>query len=263
MVQSSNVELLKTLASDTRLGIIQLLLSKPDGHRFNEIAKALDILPSTLEAHVKRLLDHEMIAHIENRYVANINTEITLWILNALSPISDEPYFSTHKMTIEERQLRTRFHTLNYEVYNDLLSILTKAKDTFSEGIEMGFLGGSMDMQLEQGFFDLWKPSFKHTSVEAVFTREGIEDLKNLEHPERFIDAVNPSKTKVFLVEKCDFAIGGCERGGFLFLPKPGAEVDFNSCLCFEDSEGAKWLKDVFDALKAQSFEITIEDLMA
>jgi predicted transcriptional regulator len=48
MHHSDNVELLKTLASETRLGVVELLLTRPDGLRFNDIAKALKTYPSTV-----------------------------------------------------------------------------------------------------------------------------------------------------------------------------------------------------------------------
>jgi predicted transcriptional regulator len=262
MVQSLNVELLKTLASEIRLDIVELLLSRPDGLRFSDIAKALKIYPSTLEDHLSRLTDSNLLIHSENRYIANINTEVASRLAQSLAPVRDEPYFATHKLTIKNSELKDRFHLLRFEIYRDLLSILTKAKNTFSEGIQMGFLGGTMDMHLEQGFFELWNPSFKHASMEAVFTQEGVKDLKNLNHPELFIEAIDPSKIKIYLVDNCDYALSGCERGGFLFLPQHDSKVDFSSCLCFEDPVGTKWLRDVFESLKAQSIEIGIEELL-
>lgn len=262
MSSSDNVELLKTLASETRLDIINLLISEPDGLRFIDIANALKIYPSTLEDHLKRLVERKMIVHWENRYLANINTERASWIVSALVPIRNEAFFATHRLTIGDLELRNKIQSLNFEIYSDLLSIMSKASETLFQGIETCFLGGALDMNLEQGFFELLNPSLKSTHVEAVFTREGLEDLRRLDGLERIIDAMDLSQVQLYVIENCDFVIGGSERGGLLFLPQNNSKVDFNSCLYFEDSAGIEWLRAVFEFLRTRSDKIGTEALI-
>ncbi|MGY5876089.1 MAG: helix-turn-helix domain-containing protein [Candidatus Thorarchaeota archaeon] len=262
MMHLHNEELLKVLASETRLKVIEAILDQEKGMRFNEIARALEIYPSTLEDHLKRLVESRFIVHIDNRYLSNINTTHAAWLIESLSAVTNDSYFSTHQLSIKDVDLRSKFHSLSYEVYRDLLSILGKAKETFVQDVKLGYLGGSMNMKIEQGFFELWQPDFKETEVEAVFTKQGIGDLKKMEHPEKFIDAVDPSKTRIYVIDECDYAIGGCERGGFLFLPDLHSKVDFNSCLCFETDEGIKWLRSLFESLKARSQKVSIEELL-
>lgn len=261
MIRSDDVGILKTLASETRMKVIELLLSTPEGLRFTDIAKALDIYPSTLEDHLKRLVNRKLLLHVEDRYLANMNAELASRAIMQLAPIVDEPYFATHKLTVEHPELKERFHSLTYTIYHDVLSVLSKAKDTFDAGIERGFFGGTMDMRLEEGFFELWNPTFKNARVEGIFTKQGIEDLKKLRHPEIFIDAVEPSRIELYLVDDCDFALGGSDQGGFLFLPTYDGTVDFTSCLCFESPEGVMWLQEVFDDLRARSKRIDFKEL--
>ena len=262
MFHSEDVELLRTLASETRLGIVNLLLSQPDGLRFIDIANALKIYPSTLEDHLRRLVDRKMIVHWENRYLANMNTEMASWIVSALGPIRDEAYFATHRLAIGDLELRTGIQSIDYKIYHDLLSILAKAKDVLFQGINTCFLGGAMDMQLEQGFFELLNPTLRSACIEAVFTQEGLEDLKRLAQLEWITDAMDLSQVRLYVVDKCDFVIGGSERGGILFLPQHDSKIDFNSCLYFESSAGIEWLRAVFESLRARAVEIGPETLI-
>ncbi len=262
MPHSDKVQLLKTLASETRIGIVELLLSRPDGLRFSDIAKSLKTYPSTLEDHLRRLVEAQIIVHVGDRYLANMNTEVASWIVNSLAPIRDEEFFATHRLTLGDPKLRADIQSLDYEIYRDLISILSKVKEILSPGIKTCFLGGDVDMRLEQGFFDLWSPTFKDTNVEAVLTQKGAEDFMHLDHPDRLMEAMDPSRIRFYVVDECDFAVGGCERGGFLFLPLHDTRVDFNSCLCFESPAGTEWLRNVFESLRARSVEIRMEELL-
>jgi predicted transcriptional regulator len=263
MVRPDNVELLKTLASKTRLSIIDLLLSEPDGLRFSDIAEALKIYPSTLEDHLRLLVDKRMIVHFEDRYIANMSTEAASWIVRSLAPIRDEEFFATHQLTTGDAELKRKLGLLDYEILHDLISILTKAKDVLFQGVKTCFLGGALDMRLEEGFFGLWNPTFEGIDVEVVFTRGGLEALKGLDSPERFMQSMDLSRLQLSVVDECSFAIGGCEKGGLLFLPRHDSKVDFNSCLCFESPAGIDWLRAVFDSLQAQSVKIGVHQLLS
>jgi Mn-dependent DtxR family transcriptional regulator len=94
MVSLMPVELLKILASETLLGILGLLLKEQRVLRFTDNARALDIYPSSLEDHLKRLVENNLVVHAEGISLANVNTEVVQWVVNFVSRVQGNAFFA-------------------------------------------------------------------------------------------------------------------------------------------------------------------------
>ena len=99
----------KVLASETRLRIVDVLLQNSPGLRFSEIAKALDIYPSTLEDHLKRLVNVGFISHKDGTYQCNVNTERVFILVKTLNDNNAHNYFSSHFLAVDDESLKERF----------------------------------------------------------------------------------------------------------------------------------------------------------
>ncbi len=254
-------ELFKTVGSETRLRIMHLLDTNMEGLRFSEISANLEIHPSTLEDHLKRLLDGEVISHYDGKYFPTLNTSRFLRFSDSLSSGSKNQYLATHQMVIEDTKLREEFWNLDYIVLTDLLSIVSKAKASFTEGISYGFIGGEMDMKLEQSFFELWQPNIGDAEVDVVFTEKGVQDIVELDVGNLFMQAANPLKTNIYVIDECTWAIGGSDKGGLLYLTGLTGHVDYQQALCFESEEGINWLRNVFLLLKAKARKMEYSEI--
>jgi len=253
--------LFKTLSSETRLKIMDLLGKEERGLRFSKISQALDIHSSTLEDHLKRLVENGIISHTDNRYISTLNSLRFRHFIESISSDELNNYMSSHLMTIENRKLADELWKLDFTLMTDLLSIIRKAQTSFTTDSEWGFLGGSMNMRLEQSFFELWDPDLKGIALDAVFTPEGIEDIISMNLGNLFFDAVSPDKINIYTIPECNWAIAGNKKGGLLFLPDLQFKVDFTQCLCFESERGRKWLMKVFEHLKSRSSIINPKEL--
>ncbi|MFW9918861.1 MAG: helix-turn-helix domain-containing protein [Candidatus Thorarchaeota archaeon] len=258
---ATSENLFKSAASETRLRVMQLLADHEKGMRFSEITSGLEIHPSTLEDHLKKLVESELIAHQDSMYLPTLNTMRFIRFSKSLSSSSKNRYLSTHMMAIEDRQLREEFWQLDYVVLTDILSIVAKAKDSFTEDISFGFIGGTMNMKLEQSFFELWEPNIGNAVIDVVFTKSGVKDIIQLDVGDLFMKATNPLKTNIYVVEDCSWAIGGSDKGGLLYLPGLDAQVDFHQALCFETTEGIKWLRRVFETLRSKSQKMDFSEM--
>ena len=251
----------KVLASETRLRIVDVLLQDGIGLRFSEIAKALDIYPSTLEDHLKRLVEVGFISHKDGMYRCNVNTERVYKLAKSLSDNTSHTYFSTHSLTVDDESLRDRFLGLKYDGVYDLLSLMNKAKTIVEGGMTSAIAGGAMDMQLEVSFFEFYQMDLKETDIEVLFTKLILDELRKIENKELFFKGFTPSRTRFYIVDDCNIAMMASESFGALFLPLLEGKVDFTQGLFFSNRTSVKWLHDLFDYLKSQGEELSPKEM--
>jgi len=252
----------KVLGSETRLRVVTTLIRNKEGLRFSEIAKILDIYPSTLEDHLKRLVDTGFISHIDQIYKSNINTERVYQIAKSLNDYSDPTYFSTHILAIDDDSLKERFLTLKIDGVYSLLSLMNKAKTVVDSGMTMAKAGGAMDMELEVSFFEFYPMDLKEVDVELIFTKSVLEEFLEFDNKELFFAGLNPNHTRLYTVDECSVAMMTSESFGALFLPTINGLVDFTKGLFFSDQTSVQWLNDLFDYLKSTGKEISPKEIM-
>lgn len=251
----------KVLGSETRLRVVDVILQNSGGLRFSEIAKALDIYPSTLEDHLKRLVDAGFISHTDNIYRCNVNTERVYQLAKSLHDCCEPPYFSSHVLSIDNESLKERFLKLKYDGVFDLISLMNKVKSVIDGGLTIAKAGGAMDMHLEVSFFEFYPMDLKETDVELLFTKSLLEGFLKFENKELFFKGLNPDKTRIHVVDDCRIAMMTSEGFGALFLPALDGKVDFTQGIFFSDQASVDWLHGLFDYLKSTGDEISPKEI--
>jgi len=239
--------------SYTRRQVIELLLENPRGLRFNEIARALSIYPSTLEKHLAKLARCRIISHHDNRYLSTVNSILIWEKFKNLQKIDSSSFLSSHILPIENYGLRDRFGSLNFEVILDLISIINQIKNDFDDTQNFIQAGGNLDYQIGKTVYGSGMLNHKNTRVEIILTRRLINQIQNREEENLFLSGFGEKTTWLYEIEKCDLGLGVGKSSGFLFLPKLDFEVDYNQCLYSKDPEALEWLRELFGHLKAQS----------
>ncbi len=251
----------KVLGSATRLQVIDLLLQNKEGLRFSEIAKKLDIYPSTLEDHLKRLIDAEFISHMDGRYQSNVNTERVHLFARTMHDSCTPSYFSTHLLAIEEPSLKDRFLTLECDGVIDLLALMNKAKSIIDDGLSIAKVGGAMDMQLEVSFFEFYPMDLREADLEILFTKHLLEEFLQHEKRDLFMQGFNPKRSKIYIVDDCKFAMMTTTTHGALFLPHLNGKTDFTQGLFFSNPQAVDWLNDLFDYTKSKGDELSPREI--
>lgn len=251
----------KILGSETRLRVIDVLLQHSGGLRFSEIAKTLGIYPSTLEDHLKRLVDAGLISHTDSIYRCNINTERVYNLTKNLSDYCNPTYFSTHTLLIDDEILKERFLTLKYDGVYDILSLMNKAKSVVDGGIAIAKAGGAMDMQLEISFFEFYPMDLKTTDIEVLFTKSILDAFLEIDKKELFFKGFDPKRTRLYVIDDCKIAMMTSDSFGALFLPTLDGNMDFSQGLFFSDSNSVSWLNDLFDYLKSKGEELSPKEM--
>lgn len=251
----------KVLGSETRLRVLDVLLANTDGLRFSEIAKKLDIYPSTLEDHLKRLVETGFISHTNSLYRYNLNTEYAYQIAGSLARFCSSNYFSTHILVLDDDLLKERFLTLKCDGVFDILALMNKAKSVIDSGADSAKAGGAMNMELELSFFEFYPINLKGSNLEILFTKSLLEEFLKHEKKDIFLQGFDSSRTKVFIVEDCNFAVMTTAKFGALFLPTLDGEMDFSQALFFSDQIAVNWLNDLFDYTKSLGEELTPKEM--
>ncbi|TFG27486.1 ArsR family transcriptional regulator [Candidatus Thorarchaeota archaeon] len=251
----------KVLGSETRLRVVNALIQSRGGLRFSEIAKALDIYPSTLEDHLKRLVESGIISRTDQIYRSTMNTERVYQIVKSLNDTCDSTYFSTHILSIDNDSLKERFLTLKFDCVYDLLSLMNRSKDVIDNGMKLAKAGGAMDMQLETSFFEFYPIDLKDTDVEVIFTKSILDDFLEVENKELFFKGFNPKRTRLYVVDDCSVAMMTSESFGALFLSNLDGTMDFTKGLFFSDQNAVGWLHDLFDYLKSTGEEFSPKEI--
>ncbi len=251
----------KVLASETRLRIVDALLQNNTGLRFSEIAKALDIYPSTLEDHLKKLVDVGFISRKDGIYLCNVNTERVYKLAKVLSDDCGYTYFTTHSLSVDDESLKERFLSLKYDGVFDLLSLMNKVRTIVDSGLTIAKAGGALDIQLEVSFFEFYQMDLKDTNIEVLFTKSILDDFMKIENKEIFFKGFDPNRTRLYIIDDCNIAILASESFGALFLPVLEGKVDFTQALLFSDQTSVDWLHDLFDFLKSQGEELSSKEM--
>ncbi|MBD3407539.1 MAG: ArsR family transcriptional regulator [Candidatus Lokiarchaeota archaeon] len=254
--------ILKTLGSETRLRILVLLSKSESDMRFSDIARALDIHKSTLEDHLRKLVDYHFVSQHDGKYTANINTEYALSVLDICNNTT-EAYFSTHNLSIPDKLLRYEFTRLNPEVLGNMLTLVDRLQNELYEQPEYIRVGGALDMDLETALLEIWKPDFTQTDSEFVFSRQIIESLKGISFDSVLMQSVSTNVTRLFCMEKiCNIGYGFTDQGGALFLPDLDNKLDFSQCLLLQGHFAVDWFNRLHRSLKEQAVEIDLSDLL-
>jgi len=246
-------EILRVLKSTTRRRVLELLLENPYGLRFSEIAKTLEIYPSTLEKHLEKLVKSGVIAHHERLYLSTVYSGRICETLNGFLAIPPGHYLSTHTLLLDDPALLLEFRSLRFEVIPDLISIVNRIRKDFDNAQTLIQAGGQLDYSIGRSVYEFGMLSHRKTRVEVILTERLIDEIREQGNESLFLSQFDEQKTQLYAIQKCSLGIGVSESSGFLFLPGLDFEVDFHKCLYTGSREGVAWLKRVFGHLKKQA----------
>ncbi|MFX0108182.1 MAG: ArsR family transcriptional regulator [Candidatus Hodarchaeota archaeon] len=246
-------EIVGTFKSRTRREVVELLLENPRGLRFMEISKSLRIHPSTLENHLAKLVGSRVISHHEDLYLSTVNSIILWERLKHLRNIDSNSYLSSHILPLENHNLRARFGPLTFEVIPDLISIINQVKNDFNDTQALIQAGGNLDYHIGKSVYGSGMLNHKNTRVEIILNRQLVNQIRNREEENLFLNQFDEETTRLYEIEECSLGLGVGESSGFLFLPQLDSEIDYNRCLYTKEPKAIEWLRDVFGHLKAQS----------
>ncbi|MEJ2296685.1 MAG: ArsR family transcriptional regulator [Candidatus Lokiarchaeota archaeon] len=233
--------------SKKRLKILKFFMNNNGSFHFNEIAKELGILPSTLEYHIKQLTDLGLITHIDNQYRNNAYTKLIRGAFHGLSNLKPLINFlKTHDFPIINPILLNEFLLLKIQVIPDMVSLLS-----------------FMNLELEEKMMRFSEWEFKIDEIEIITNYDNFIKFINYINFDYFLSFSNLDDIKLFLVKDCNFYMALLDEIGVLFLPEVNNRVDFQLCLVFEGERNIQWLRKVFKYLKNSSREIALtEDLI-
>ncbi|MFW9886247.1 MAG: winged helix-turn-helix domain-containing protein, partial [Candidatus Thorarchaeota archaeon] len=171
-------EIMGVLRSRTRRKVLELLLHSVQGLRFSEIARALEVYPSTLEKHLASLVKSGTIAHHNLLYLPTLNSGRIWQALDGFLSMFPEPYLMTHTLPLEDDVLRRECRSLTFEIVPDLISIINKIREDFEKSQTMIQAGGQLDYHIGRSVYGSGMLSHKKTRVEIILTEQLINDIR-------------------------------------------------------------------------------------
>ncbi|MFX1312402.1 MAG: ArsR family transcriptional regulator [Promethearchaeota archaeon] len=247
--------------SKKRLQVLNFFMNNNGSFQFNEIAKQLKIIPSTLEYHIKQLADLGLITHINNQYRSNAYTKL-IWSafhnLSKLEPLI--PFLKTHDLPLNNAKLLNDFSFLELKVIPDMITLLSLMKNKFTKKFSKIQLAGAFNLDLEEKMMRFSDLEFKIEGIEIITDYENFIKFINYKNFEFFLSFSKLENIKLFLIDECNFYIALSDDIGILFLPKVNNVIDFQQCLVFEGHNNIQWLRKTFLWLKNQSKKITLTE---
>lgn len=247
--------------SKKRIKVLNFFMNNRGSFHFNEIAKQLKILPSTLEYHIKQLADLGLIAHINNQYRSNAYTKLICNAFHNLAKLEHLiPFLKNHNLPIENAKLLNHFSFLELKVIPDVISLLSLMKNKFTKNLSSIQLAGIFNLELEEKMMRLSELEFKIEKIEIITNYENFINFLDYKNFEFFLSFSKLENIKLFLTDECNFYIAIVEDIGVLFLPEVNDVMDFQQCLVFEGHINIQWLRKTFLWLKNRSKEITLTE---
>ncbi|MHA1378292.1 MAG: ArsR/SmtB family transcription factor [Candidatus Helarchaeota archaeon] len=246
-------ELFGILHSSMRLNIIKLLLFEKSGFRFNQISKKLKIHPSTLENHLKKLSSFGLITHVNEKYRANLNSEILWFLINKFQQINNIPYFTNHRIAELNSTLLNNLLGMQFEILAGGISIASRFIDDFKADNTILKLGGAIDFEFEKNFMKIINVDLKNTKIEIILYEKSVNNFLTLKNENLIFKNVPLSNFSVHIIDKTNISLMILAKSGFLFLPDLDFKVDFKNCIYLKTENGVKLLLKIFNTLKQNS----------
>ncbi|MFW9972169.1 MAG: ArsR family transcriptional regulator [Candidatus Odinarchaeota archaeon] len=254
-------KLLGLFKSKKRIETLNFFMNNNGSFHFNEIAKQLKIMPSTLEYHIKQLADLGLITHIDNQYRSNAYTKLIWGAFQNLSNLEHLiPFLKTHDLPIDNPKLLNEFTFLELKVIPDMVSLLSLMKNKFIKNISKIQLAGVFNLELEEKMMRFSESEFKFEKIEIITNYETFIEFLNYKNFEYFLTFSNLEDIELFLIDECNFYLAISDNIGVLFLPEGTNIIDFQQCLVFEGFNNIQWLKKTFQWLKSKSKKIALTE---
>ncbi|MFW9897394.1 MAG: ArsR family transcriptional regulator [Candidatus Thorarchaeota archaeon] len=253
--------LLGLFNSKKRLKVLNFLMKNSRSYHFNEIAKQLKIIPSTLEYHVKQLTDLGLITHVNNQYRSNAYTKLIWETFNNLVRLDPLiPFLKTHNMPLNNSKLLNEFSSLELKIIPDMISLFSLMKNNFTKNLSNLQLAGNFNLELEEKMIRLSDWELKIEKIEIISDYENFLNFLDYKNFEYFLSFSKIDNIKLFLIHECNFYIAISGDLGVFFLPNINNVLDFQQCLVFEGYDNIQWLRKVFQWLKNGSKQITLTE---
>ena len=256
-----NNNLFGLFKSKKRVKVLNFLMNNSGSYHFNEIAKQLKIMPSTLEYHIKQLTDIGLITHIDNQYRGNAYTKL-IWNafhnLAKLEPLI--PFLKTHNLPINNAKLLNDFSFLELKVVPDMITLLAFMKSKIKKNFSSIQFAGIFDLELEEKMMRFSELEFKIEKIEIITNYENFINFLDYKNFEYFLSFSKLENIKLFLISECNFYMAIIDDLGVLFLPEMNNVIDFQQCLVFEGNNNIRWLRQTYLWLKNQSKSITLTE---
>ncbi len=245
--------------SKKRVKVLSFLMNNNGSFHFNEIAKQLKIIPSTLEYHIKQLADLGLITHVNNQYQSNAYSKLVWNAFHNLAKLKHLiPFLKTHILPINNAQLLTDFSFLDLNVIPDVISLLSLMKDKFKSNLSSIHLAGVFNLELEEKMMRFSEMEFKIEKMEIITNYENFINFLDYKNFNYFLSFSKLENIKLYLIDKCNFYLAIVDDIGVLFLPKMSNIIDFEQCLVFEGHINIEWLRKTYLWLKNQSKSIAL-----
>ncbi|UYP44837.1 hypothetical protein NEF87_001122 [Candidatus Lokiarchaeum ossiferum] len=261
---SDSSSMLTAIFHPIRCRIIEILLQEKGLVRFSELVKQTGMKSSSLEYHVKQMVENGIINHTVEGYSANGNSQIAHGILS-LTKLSqnDLEYFKNHYFPFKDALMILRLMTTKPLVIPDLFSLLSSFQQYLTPHNLDICIGGSFDLDLEYRAMNFSDFKFQFANTEILSDRENFSQFLNHEHFSTFIKMVGSQKISIFILEKpLNFYFGVVNHLGIIFLPDLNDEIDYQKCLLFNTPEGIAILSSLIQTLKKKAKKISISRKM-
>ncbi|MFX0008562.1 MAG: ArsR family transcriptional regulator [Candidatus Hermodarchaeota archaeon] len=253
--------LLGLFKSKTRIEVLNFFMNNNGSFHFNEIAKQLKIMPSTLEYHIKQLTDLGVITHTDNKYCSNAYTKLIWNCFQNLSNLDSLiPFLKTHDLPINNTKLLNDFSSLELKVIPDMITLLSLMKNIFIKKLSKIQLAGIFNLEIEEKMMRFSEADFKIETIEIITDYENIIKFINYKNFEYFLSISKLENIELFLINECNFYLAISDNFGLLFLPEINNIIDFQQCLVFEGHNNIQWLKKTFSWLKNRSKKVVLTE---
>ncbi|MFW9875447.1 MAG: ArsR family transcriptional regulator [Candidatus Thorarchaeota archaeon] len=253
--------LLGLFNSKKRLRVLNFFMQNSGPFHFNEIAKQMKIMPSTLEYHIKQLADLGLITHLDNQYRSNAYTKLIWSALHNIAKLGTIiPFLKIHDLPINNAKLLNDFSFLELKVIPDMISLLSLMKNKFTKNLSNLQLAGIFNLELEEKMMRFSELESKIDKIEIITNYENFINFLEYKNFEFFLSFSKLENIKLFLIDECNFYMAIGDNIGVLFLPKVNNVIDFQQCLVFEDHNNIQWLRKTYKWLKNQSKKITLTE---
>ncbi|MHA1146548.1 MAG: ArsR family transcriptional regulator [Candidatus Helarchaeota archaeon] len=252
-----NENVLGLFKSKVRMKIFNFLMNNRENAKFNEIASELDMVPSTLEYHLKQMVTNGLIYHVDNKYGVNAYSMIIWGALNKILEFnSQQPFLKNHLLPINDQSLIKDFSKLELKVVPDMISLFTIFQQKFQKKISNFRIAGTFNLELEERIMKISGIDFNFDKIELMTDHENFVKFISYENFDFFLNLTKLENLKLYLIDKCNFYLGISDELGMLFLPKIDGTIDFQACLIFDNPENLKWLEKFYDSLIKKSKQV-------
>lgn len=250
--------------STIRIRILDFLVQ--DGpKKFSEIASHLNIIPSTLQNHLQKLVDLQIIHKSSNKYTPSLLGQTLFSTIRKYNDLLTPPkadYFRNHYLPNFDFDAINELNTLEFEIFTNMISILEKSIEIINRvDFRKMTMGGVIDLEIEKTFIKYFKGEYKNLYFDIIFTGNVFtEFFATMEL--RFIrKKFDLDKMNFYFSKDCEVTFFIIHDIAFLFLPSISGKMDFNAGLIFNTPDGVNFVSKIATFYKKKAKNLSKREL--